>query len=79
MSAVDCKYKLVKHGWKVPIVSYRASGMWKSILTGKSDFEKWVQLQVHKDDDKLWSLNSKGCFSVKSFHKVLIGENLQEK
>lgn len=29
------------------MVSYRASGMWKSILTLISDFQKWFCYRVH--------------------------------
>lgn len=41
------KYKLVSNEWPIPTTSYRASGMWKSILTAKSDFDKWIRYRAN--------------------------------
>lgn len=41
------KYRIANSGWMVPEVCYRASGMWKSILFVKVDFEKLIHFQVH--------------------------------
>lgn len=47
------KQKLDYHGWKIPIVSSRGLGMWKSILAVKSDFDKLIQYRAH--DGRLMS------------------------
>lgn len=41
------KYKLVNTGQLVPFANYRASGMWKSILSVKDDFEKCTHYWAH--------------------------------
>ena len=37
------KYKIDKDGWRVPGQDYKASGIWKSILSVKVEFEKWIR------------------------------------
>lgn len=50
-----------------------------------SEYEEEVKLlsllyltfaSIGRDDDRLWSLDPKGCFSVQSCYNVLIGVNL---
>lgn len=40
------KYSFIDTGWLVPNVYYRASGMWKSILSVTDDFDNCIQYQV---------------------------------
>lgn len=53
-----------------------------------SEYEEKVKLlsllyltfaSIDRDDDRLWSLDPKGCFSVQSCYSALIGVNLHEK
>ena len=41
------KYKLGNDGWFVSGKDFKASGMWKSILSIKDDFEPWICFRVH--------------------------------
>lgn len=43
-------------------ISYKASGMWKSILAVKLEFEKWIRYRVHNGHlvsfwDEVWCGN----------------------
>ena len=44
---IVCKYKLGNDGWCVPSQAYTVSGLWKSILSVKDDFQKWSRFRVH--------------------------------
>lgn len=37
------KYCLDEFGWKISVPSQKASGMWKSIMSVKSEFDNCVQ------------------------------------
>ena len=40
-------YKIDMHGWRVPRQDYKASGIWKSILSVKVEFDKWIRYKAH--------------------------------
>ena len=40
------KYKLDDDGWCVPGQMFKATGFWKSILSGKDDFFPWIRFRV---------------------------------
>lgn len=57
------KYRLATTRWAVPDVSYRASGMWKPILSVQVDFDKYIRYRANNGCQvsfwhDLWCANS---------------------
>lgn len=41
------KYQVSREGWCVSKLAYKASGIWKSVLSFKGDFDRWIRYRIH--------------------------------
>ena len=49
------KYKAGRDGWCILDDSYKSSGLWKSILSVKTEFNQWIRFRFHDGKSiKLW-------------------------
>lgn len=66
------KYKLAKSGWLIPSVNYRASGIWKCILSVKFELDKWICYRAHNwQNISFWNDVWCGLLSLKQWFVAL--------
>ena len=61
-----------KEGWCVSKVSFKALGIWKSVLSVKGDFDQWIRYRVHDGKRiRLWHDKYCGQASLKDLFPLL--------